>query len=305
MLRHTSCHVLRRVLVRLPAKAAGQKWITHTCDMPLSSVAERASGVCRSCASGWSHPEDRPLVPVLDAAVHARFSLRHWQAMQEQAETPADRARAAEGITVWTARVAALAQLTASIAKEPGLAPVYRHPRRAASRHLKAVRTELQSPPAPDLSKVIATMSKATNTHTTPHRGLLAATPTILAMSGAAVALAAQKPDEELIALCAAYVVQARAFCTVGQHTWDMPVDDPEYIRCEELARAMVPGMHALEAQITDTPARTVKGLLAKAEAARHSLSGDADRDIGPMDPGNALTWSLIQEMLVVLGSAS
>jgi len=45
-------------------------------------------------------------------------------------------------------------------------------------------------------------------------------------------------------------------------------------------------------------------GLLAKAEAARHQLSGDADRDTGPMDPENALAWSLIEETLAVLGRA-
>ncbi len=101
---YTSCHVLRRVLVRLPAKAAGQEWATRACGMPLFSGLERASGVCTSCASGWSHPEDRPLVPVFDAAAHARFSLRHWQAVQDQAETPVDLARAAEGVAVWSAR---------------------------------------------------------------------------------------------------------------------------------------------------------------------------------------------------------
>jgi len=108
---YTSCHTLRRVLVRLP------------CGMLLFSDLERASGVCRSCASGWAHPEDHPVVPVFDAVAHARFSLRHWQAMQEQAETPADLARAAEGVAVWSARVATLARLSIPIAKEPGPAP--------------------------------------------------------------------------------------------------------------------------------------------------------------------------------------
>jgi hypothetical protein len=121
---YTSCHTLRRVLVRLPIKAADQEWTTRACDMPLFSDAERASGVCRSCASGWTHPENRPLVPVFDAVAHARFSLRHWQAMQEQAETPADLARAAEGVAVWSARVATLARLANPIASEPGPMPV-------------------------------------------------------------------------------------------------------------------------------------------------------------------------------------
>lgn len=150
----------------------------------------------------------------------------------------------------------------------------------------------------------------ATHTHTTSRRSLLSvAPPAVLALSVAAVAAVAapvaQNPDAELIALCTAYVVQAREFCAVGQHTWEMPMSNPEWIRCHDLACAMVPGMDALEVQITDTPARTIEGLRAKANAARYQLSGDADRDTGPMDPENALAWSLIQETLTVLGRAT
>lgn len=120
---HASCHTLRRVLVRLPARVAGYEWTIRACGMLLFSDVERASGVCRSCASGWTHPEDHPVVPVFDAAAHARFSLRHWHVMQEQAETSADLARAAEGVAVWSARVATLARLSILIAKEPGPPP--------------------------------------------------------------------------------------------------------------------------------------------------------------------------------------
>jgi hypothetical protein len=121
---HTSCHTLRRVLVRLLIKPAGQEWTIRACGMLLFSDLERASGVCRSCASGWTHPEDHPVVPVFDAVMHARFSLRHWQAMQEQAETPVDLARAAEGVALWSARAATLARLANPIASEPGSTPV-------------------------------------------------------------------------------------------------------------------------------------------------------------------------------------
>ena len=144
----------------------------------------------------------------------------------------------------------------------------------------------------------------ATHTHTTSRRGLLSATPpAVLALSGVA-ATASACPDADLIALCTACVAQSRAFCAVGQHTWDMAMSNPEWIRCHDFACAMVPGMDSLEDQITDMPARTVAGLLAKAEAARHQLSGDADRDSGPMDNENALAWSLILETMAVLGRA-
>ena len=111
-------------------------------------------------------------------------------------------------------------------------------------------------------------------------------------------------PDAELIALCAEYVRASREFCNVGAHTWDMLCSDPEWIRCHEAGCAMVPGLHAMEAQITDTPARTLLGVRAKAEVARHQLSGDADRDTGPLDPENWLVWTLIEETLDVLGRA-
>lgn len=101
----------------------GQEWTIRACDEPLFSDWEQAGEVCSACASGWTHPEDHPLVPVFDAAAHARFSLRHWQAMQEQAATVADLARAAEGIATWSARVATLARLATPIASEAGSTP--------------------------------------------------------------------------------------------------------------------------------------------------------------------------------------
>ena len=128
---HTSCHTLRRVLVRRSTMnlitgamtPTGQEWTTRACDVPLFSDLERATGVCRSCASGWMHSENYPLVPVFDAAAHAWFSLRHWQAMQDQAATTADLARAAEGVATWSARLADLARLRTPIVSEAGSTP--------------------------------------------------------------------------------------------------------------------------------------------------------------------------------------
>ena len=102
---------------------------------------------------------------------------------------------------------------------------------------------------------------------------LSAAAPATLALSGAVIATpSAQNADAELIALCARYVAHTREYCAVGQHTENMPLSHPEYIRCEGLGRAMVPAMHVMEDQITDMPARTIAGLLAKAEAEDPSL---------------------------------
>ena len=176
---------------------------------------------------------------------------------------------------------------------------------------------------------------------TTSRRRLLAAAPAALALSGAVQAAVPQTapslystwdpetqrcfddlravveaqangtyvappdPDAELIALCARYVAWMREYCSVGEHTHDMLCSDPEWRRCHDLACAMVPALHAMEAEIADMPANGVRGLLAKAEVARHQLSGDADRDIGPMDPENELVWSLVADLLDVLGSAT
>ena len=132
-------------------------------------------------------------------------------------------------------------------------------------------------------------------------RKLLTAAPAAMVLAGAGTAVAHQ-PDAELIALCARYVALNREFCNVGAHTWEMLCSDPEWIRCHEAGCAMVPGLHALEDEIADTPARTLQGIRAKAEAARHQLSGDADRDTGPIDPENGLVWALVLETLDVLG---
>lgn len=35
-----------------------QHWETRACGTPLFTDAERKSGQCRSCASGWTHPHN-------------------------------------------------------------------------------------------------------------------------------------------------------------------------------------------------------------------------------------------------------
>ena len=159
----------------------------------------------------------------------------------------------------------------------------------------------------------MATHALITSSHTderqpgvTSRRALLNAAPALMVLAGAgigtAVAVHSPQLDAELIGLCAEYVRTMREYCAVGAHTWEMLCDNPEWIRCHEIGCAMVPGLQAMEWQIADTPARTLLGIRAKAEAARHQLSGDADRDTGPLDKANALAWSLVLETLDVLG---
>ncbi len=37
------------------------EWVTRECGTPLFGDEERKAGVCRSCASGWTHPENYPV----------------------------------------------------------------------------------------------------------------------------------------------------------------------------------------------------------------------------------------------------
>lgn len=63
---HHGCQVMRRALIRRELfnlatgelTPAGEAWETKPCSVPLFSDAERASGECRSCAAGWTHPHN-------------------------------------------------------------------------------------------------------------------------------------------------------------------------------------------------------------------------------------------------------
>lgn len=65
-----SCTVMRRKLVKTGtlSMATGQlemsgkaEWVTEACGTPLFGDEERRSGTCRSCAKGWTHPENYPV----------------------------------------------------------------------------------------------------------------------------------------------------------------------------------------------------------------------------------------------------
>lgn len=66
--QHSYCTVLRHKTLRhgtinmnTGAFSAGEiTQVTEPCNTPLFHEAERASGVCRSCADGWEVPGNRP-----------------------------------------------------------------------------------------------------------------------------------------------------------------------------------------------------------------------------------------------------
>lgn len=63
-----SCTQMRRKLVRHSTlnmvtgeKTPGrEEWLTEPCNIPLFGDS-RGGGVCRSCAGGWTHPENYPV----------------------------------------------------------------------------------------------------------------------------------------------------------------------------------------------------------------------------------------------------
>lgn len=66
---HHSCTVLRRMLIRHSTVSLStgvrtegrEEWVTKECGIPLFSEKECASGICRSCAKGWTSPNNFPV----------------------------------------------------------------------------------------------------------------------------------------------------------------------------------------------------------------------------------------------------
>lgn len=62
MTLHKTCQQWRRILVRHSTRdTRGEQWVTRTCDLPLFDHEEKRRGRCRSCISGWTHPESYPV----------------------------------------------------------------------------------------------------------------------------------------------------------------------------------------------------------------------------------------------------
>jgi hypothetical protein len=65
---HHGCTVLRTKVVTASVMnlftgeqtVTGQHTETGPCNTPLFTPAERITGICRSCAEGWTHPDNRP-----------------------------------------------------------------------------------------------------------------------------------------------------------------------------------------------------------------------------------------------------
>jgi hypothetical protein len=150
-------------------------------------------------------------------------------------------------------------------------------------------------------------MPKADPTPTTSRRALFAAVPA--AALGAAVTsciarpvmAAAVNPDADLIALCEEYVALDREFCRLGELTFDMRSNDPEFRRIEARTQALVSRLHELENILTDRAPQTVEGLRAQARAALHCLACDASGDAEVLDYTGVIAWPVITALLAML----
>lgn len=72
----SSCTVMRRKLVKKKSVNmvtgvsvdVGHEWVTEPCGIPMFSDAEKQSGTCRGCASGWTHEHNFPVAATEVAA---------------------------------------------------------------------------------------------------------------------------------------------------------------------------------------------------------------------------------------------
>lgn len=79
-LKVRNCTVLRRRLVThstvdiLSGESTdtGIEWVEGACNTPLFTDQERTSGICRTCESGWEHPDNFTISPNQDYHLDAR-----------------------------------------------------------------------------------------------------------------------------------------------------------------------------------------------------------------------------------------
>jgi hypothetical protein len=102
---HKTCQEWRRILVytSTPEGQSSQAWVTRTCDLPLQEDEEKRRGRCRSCISGWTHPESYPVAAPTDdtlgvkcrycgkpadGEVIVRRSVAAWREMRRSEDIP-------------------------------------------------------------------------------------------------------------------------------------------------------------------------------------------------------------------------
>ena len=64
-----SCTKMRRKLIKHghlnsttgQFKIEREEWVTEPCNIPLFGEPDKSRGTCKSCHTGWTHPENYPV----------------------------------------------------------------------------------------------------------------------------------------------------------------------------------------------------------------------------------------------------
>ena len=113
----------------------------------------------------------------------------------------------------------------------------------------------------------------------------------------AAASGSAEDLDVVLLALSREFDSTISAVVRLEDERDALPGEDPRVDALDGQVKALVSRRWELREAITDTPARTREGLVAKARVALWELS-DGDLEEGPTDGNSSVAWSLAQDVL-------
>ena len=103
--------------------------------------------------------------------------------------------------------------------------------------------------------------------------------------------------DAALLALTREFDETIPAVIRLEDERDALKLHDPRVDVLDTQVKALVSRRWELREAITDTPARTPDGLVAKAKVAMWELS-DGDPEEGPTDGNSSVAWSLAQDVL-------
>ena len=106
----------------------------------------------------------------------------------------------------------------------------------------------------------------------------------------------AQELDGELLALCREFDETIPAVIRVEDEMDALPFNHPHAATLDAEVKAVVRRRWELREAITDTPARTPEGLMAKAKVALWELR-DGDPEEGPTYGNSTVAWSLARDI--------
>ncbi|MBX6745235.1 MAG: hypothetical protein IRY87_24635 [Acetobacteraceae bacterium] len=134
--------------------------------------------------------------------------------------------------------------------------------------------------------------------HSTYSRRALLAAAAALPVAGIPAAATAASPNAELLRLCAELEAVEAVRAPLEDEQSNTRCDDPRYRELEELLREPTARWRDLFDQITQTPARTLEGMQAKAKVVLEQWNFWADGSPMLEDPHDGMVWSLLNDLL-------